>query len=49
VHESFGVSRHVDVEDPDGFVFQGEVVVRLGRDFDFGSGGLKSKKDEASE
>jgi hypothetical protein len=43
VHESFGVRGDVDVEDADGFVFESEVVVRLGGDFDFGSGGLKSE------
>ena len=41
VHQGFGVGWDFDVKDADGFVFEGEVVVRLGGDFDFGSGGLR--------
>ena len=40
VHEGVGVRSDVDVEDADGFVFEGEVVVGLGGDFYFGVGGL---------
>jgi hypothetical protein len=47
VHESFGVGSDLDVEDTDGFVFEGEMVVRLGGDFDFGSGGLQGEQGEA--
>jgi len=36
VHLSFGVGVDLDVEDADGFVFEREVMVRLGGDFDFG-------------
>ena len=43
VSESFGVGIDFDVEDADGFVFEDEVVVRLGGDFDFGSGGLRGQ------
>ena len=43
VHESVGVSGNVDVEDADGFVFKGEMVMRLGGDFNFGGGGLKGE------
>jgi hypothetical protein len=44
VHQSFGVRVDFDVEDADGLVFEGEVVVRLGCDFYFGSGGLRGKQ-----
>ena len=36
VHESVGVGRDFDVVDADVFVFEGQVVVRLGGEFDFG-------------
>ena len=36
VHLSFGVGIDLDVEDAYGFVFESEVMVRLGGDFDFG-------------
>jgi hypothetical protein len=37
VEQSGFAGRDFNVEDADGFVFEGEVVVRLGGDFDFGS------------
>jgi hypothetical protein len=37
VEKSCVVGRDFNVEDADGFVFEGEVVVRFGGDFDFGS------------
>jgi hypothetical protein len=37
VEKSGVVGRDFDAEDADGFVFEGEVVVRFGGDFDFGS------------
>jgi hypothetical protein len=49
VHESFGARRNVDVEDSGGFVFEGEVVVGLGGDFDFGGGCLRREQCEADE
>jgi hypothetical protein len=38
VHLGFGVGVDLDVEDADGLVFEREVMVGLGGDFDFGSG-----------
>jgi hypothetical protein len=38
VHQGLGVRGNIDVEDADGFVFEDEVVVGLGGDFDFGKG-----------
>ena len=40
VRQSFGVGIDFDVEDADGFVFEDEMMVRLGGDLDFRSGGL---------
>ena len=45
VHEGVGVRRDLDVEDADGFVFEGEVVVRLCGDFDLGGNGLRGKRN----
>lgn len=49
VHESLGVGSDVDVEDADGFVLQGEVVMRFVGDFNFGSDGLGGEQREADE
>ena len=51
VHQSLSIGVDLDVEDADGFVFEGEVVVRLIRDFDFGSGGLggQQNREQAEE
>ena len=38
VHQGVGVRGDVDVEDADVLVLKDQVVVRLGSDFDFGSG-----------
>ena len=35
VGQGFGVGRNFDIEDADGFVFEGEVMVGLGGDFNF--------------
>ncbi len=40
VHQGVGVGRDFDVVDADVFVFQREVVVGLGGEFDFGGDGL---------
>jgi hypothetical protein len=40
VHESVGVGRDLDVVDADVFVFEGQVVVRLGGEFYLGGCGL---------
>jgi hypothetical protein len=40
VHEGFGVGQDFYVVDADIFVFEGEVVVGLGEEFDFGGCGL---------
>jgi hypothetical protein len=42
VHLGFGVGRDFYVEDADGFVFEGQVMVGFGGDFYFGGGGLGS-------
>ena len=44
VHQSFGVSGDFYVEDADGFVFEGQVMVGLGGDFDFGRCGLSGQR-----
>ena len=51
MQQSLSIGVDLDVEDADGFVFQGEVVVRLIRDFDFGSGGLggQQNREQAEE
>jgi len=41
VHQGVGVGWDFDVVDADVFVFESEVVVRLGGEFDFGSCGLR--------
>lgn len=40
MHQSLSIGVDLDVEDADGFVFQGEVVVRFSGNFDFGGSGL---------
>jgi hypothetical protein len=49
VHQGFGVRVDFDVEDADGFVFEGQMVMTFGYDFNFRGGGLRDKKgyDEA--
>jgi len=49
VHKSVGVRSELDVEDADGFVFESEVMVGLGGDFDFGGLGGEQGCDEAEE
>ena len=40
VHQRFRVRGNFDVEDSDGFIFEGQVMIGLGGDFNFGSWGL---------
>jgi hypothetical protein len=49
VHQGFVVGRDFDVEDAHGFVFEGEVVVRLVGNFDFRGDGLSGQQDQAEE
>ncbi len=44
VHQSFGVRVDFDVEDAHGFVFEGQVMMRFGGDFYFGSCGLRGQQ-----
>jgi hypothetical protein len=44
VGEGLGVGGDFDVEDADGFVFEGEVVVRLVGDFNYGGRGLRGEE-----
>jgi hypothetical protein len=41
VHQGVGVGRDINVVDADVFVFERQVVVRLGGEFDLGSEGLR--------
>jgi len=49
VGQGFCVGRNFDVEDADGFVFEGEVMVGLGGDFDFWGLGGEQGCGEAEE